>query len=137
MAGYSGTPLAKKLGLRDGARAYLVNVPAELTAVFSALDRKTRLAPPLDYIHVFETDVNKLTALFPRIAMALHDEGMVWMSWPKKASKRPTTVDEGKVRELGLDAGLVDVKICAVDDVWSGLKFVRRLVDRGRDKNRS
>jgi hypothetical protein len=132
MAGYSGTALAKKLGLRDGARAYLVGVPEGLRPMFGALDVRTRLAAPLDYAHVFETDEGRLAALFPRIASVLHDDGMVWVSWPKKASKRPTTVDEANVRGLGLATGLVDVKICAVDDVWSGLKFVRRLVDRKR-----
>jgi len=130
MAGYSGTPLAKKLGLRDGARAHLVNVPASLTELFAHLDRRRTLAGPLDYIHVFETDGAKLAAVFARLAAALDDEGTLWISWPKKASKRPTTLDENVVRNLGLAAGVVDVKVCAVDDVWSGLKFVRRVKDR-------
>jgi hypothetical protein len=130
MAGYSGTPLAKKLGLRDGMRAYLRDVPDDLRALFEGLAVSTRLRGPLDYAHVFTTDEAALAALLPGLARALDDKGALWVSWPKKASKRPTTVDEACVRRLGLAAGLVDVKVCAVDDVWSGLKFVRRLADR-------
>ena len=130
MAGYSGTPLAKKLGLRDGMRAHLIRVPSSLAPLFAGLDLKKKLAPPLDYIHVFETDATRLGALFPRLDAALDDAGMVWISWPKKASKVPTTVDENVARDLGLAARLVDVKVCAVDEVWSGLKFMRRLKDR-------
>ncbi len=132
MAGYSGTPLARKLGLKDGLRAYLANVPPDLAPLFAALARKPRLVAPLDYVHVFETSEAKLTALFPRVAAALDDTGICWVSWPKKASKVPTTVDENVARALGLATGLVDVKVCAVDEVWSGLKFVRRVADRKR-----
>ena len=132
MAGYSGTPLAKKLGLRDGMRAHVVDVPDELRELFTALDVKPRLKGPLDYVHVFTTDEASLAKLLPRIAEALGDKGMLWISWPKKASKRATTVDEHVTRTLGLKTGLVDVKVCAVDDVWSGLKFVRRVKDRSR-----
>jgi hypothetical protein len=130
MAGYSGTPLAKKLGLRDGMRAHLVNVPGSLAPLFEGLTAKPRLAAPLDYIHVFETDQANLAKLFPRLAAALDDAGMIWISWPKKASKVATSVDENVARGLGLGTGLVDVKVCAVDEVWSGLKFVRRVRDR-------
>jgi hypothetical protein len=132
MAGYSGTPLAKKLGLRDGMRAHLVKVPEALEPLFADLDVKKKLAAPLDYIHVFETDRARLSALFPKVATALEDAGTVWISWPKKASKVPTTLDENVVRDLGLAAGLVDVKVCAVDEVWSALKFMRRLKDRAK-----
>jgi hypothetical protein len=132
MAGYSGTPLAKKLGLRDGMRAYLSNVPADLDPLFAGLATRARLAAPLDYVHLFETVEGRLAALLPRVAAALDDRGMVWVSWPKKASKRPTTIDEGVARTLGLATGLVDVKVCAVDEVWSGLKFVRRVADRAK-----
>jgi hypothetical protein len=130
MAGYSGTPLGKKLGLKDGAVGYLVNVPEELRPVFAGLDVRARLPASCGYIHLFETDASRFVAAMPRLARALADDGLLWVSWPKKASKRPTTVDEHMVRSVGLDTGLVDVKVCAVDEVWSGLKFVRRLRDR-------
>jgi hypothetical protein len=135
LAGYSGTPLAKKLGLKSGLVAHLRNVPEELRSVFVELDSRARLAGQLDYIHVFETDASALAELMPRLAAAMTDQGMIWVSWPKKASKQPTTLDEQVVRTLALGAGLVDVKVCAVDDVWSGLKLVRRLADRKGKKS--
>ena len=136
MAGYSGTPLAKKLGLEDGMRAYLVGVPDDLAPMFATLNVTPKLAPSivkeLDYIHVFSTDADAVAKTLPKLAKALADTGMLWLSWPKKASKRPTTLDETGARSLGLASGLVDVKVCAVDEVWSGLKFMRRLVDRAK-----
>lgn len=84
----------------------------------------------LDMIHFFTKDEAELKTRLPKLKPILSKNGMLWVSWPKKASKVPTTVDEGLVRMTGLDAGLVDVKICAVDKVWSGLKFVYRVKDR-------
>ncbi len=130
MAGYSGTPLEKKLGLRAGQRGYVAGAPPSLAALFAPLALERALRGPLDYLHVFETRRDALAAALPELAAALDDAGMLWLSWPKKASGRATTLDERTVRELGLAAGLVDVKVCAVDEVWSGLKFVRRLKDR-------
>jgi hypothetical protein len=132
MVGYSGTPLPKKLGIPAGGKAYLTNVPSDLAPLFSGLELSSRIAPGLRYVHVFETERRRLAELFPKLAKALLDDGLMWVSWPKKASKRPTTIDENVARDLGLAAGLVDVKVCAVDEVWSGLKFVRRVADRKR-----
>ena len=131
MAGYSGTPLHKKLGIRPGLRAFVRGAPESLAAELAPLAARTKLAAPLDYVHVFVTEQADLAALFPKIDKALVDDGVVWISWPKKAAKVPTTVDEGEVRRLGLQTSLVDVKVCAVDVVWSGLKFMRRRENRG------
>jgi hypothetical protein len=134
MAGYSQRSLAAKLGVKPGAvvtalsppPAYiklLSPVPADVTFV-SRLGKRAR------FIHCFVTRRAELDKEFPALARALADDGMVWISWPKKAAKVETDLTEDAVRALGLRAGLVDVKVCAVDEVWSGLKFVRRLADR-------
>ena len=134
MAGYSQRSLADKLGIKPGAvvtalsppPAYiklLAPVPADVTFV-SRLGRRAR------FIHCFVTLRAELAQEFPALARALADDGMVWISWPKQAAKVETDLTEDVVRALGLRAGLVDVKVCAVDEVWSGLKFVRRLADR-------
>ena len=135
-SGYSQRTLAEKLGLKPGMAAYLLNAPdgyvealgeAATHADFVlALDNATAL----DFIHAFFTDRAALLASLPRLKAALAPRGMLWLSWPKKAANVPTDVDETAVREAGLAAGLVDVKVAAVDPVWSGLKFVYRLKDR-------
>lgn len=134
MAGYSGTPLPKKLGIAEGMTAAILGAPCDYATLLGGLPDKVSLAPgldqPLDFIHCFETSEAGLRALFPQFRHALKPTGMVWISWPKKASKKPTDLDEGKVRSIGLETGLVDVKVCAVDETWSGLKFVIRLKDR-------
>ena len=135
MAGYSGTPLIKKLGIADGMSAAILGFPGDYETLLGELpDGVSFLSgldgDGLDFIHCFETSETSLRALFPRIRMALAPKGMAWISWPKKASKVPTEIDEAKVRSIGLETGLVDVKICAIDEVWSGLKFVIRLKDR-------
>ena len=132
-AGYSGTPLVQKLGLKAGMRVHFAEAPK---GYFQTLGRTptivlmTKLKGPLDFIQYFTTsraDLEKKLALF---AVALESDGMLWVSWPKKAAKTDTDVTEDVVREVALANGLVDVKVCAVDDVWSGLKLVRRLKDR-------
>jgi hypothetical protein len=133
MPGYSGTPLPKKLGIKPGFRVQLTNAPAEVRAELrQALAEcevaKTRQA--LDFAMLFTKSGAELTKEFSRIAKLLAPAGMLWVSWPKKSSGVVTDVGENLVREIGLDAGLVDVKVCAVTDVWSGLKFVRRVKDR-------
>jgi hypothetical protein len=134
MAGYSETPLPRKLGIAEGMRAAVLGSPRDYGSLLGGLPDKvsvaSRLEGPLDFIHCFETSETALRALFPQFRQALTPKGMVWISWPKKASKMPTDIDEAKVRSAGLEAGLVDVKVCAVDEVWSGLKFVIRLKDR-------
>jgi len=134
MPGYSGTPLPKKLGIKDGFRVHFVAAPSEVLA-----ELKTELAAcqtvrdqetPLDFAHVFSSSRAELTREFKRISKQLAPAGMLWVSWPKKSSGVATDLDDNVVREIGLAAGLVDVKVCAVTEVWSGLKFVRRVKDR-------
>lgn len=132
MAGYSGTPLPKKLGIKDGLRACLVDAPPEVRAELKAALDQCEIARDgaLDFAMVFTKSNAALTKEFSRLAKKLRPAGMLWVSWPKKTSGVATDLDENKVREIGLAAGLVDVKVCAVTDIWSGLKFVRRVKDR-------
>jgi hypothetical protein len=136
VAGYSGTPLPRKLGIPASGRAALVDSPHGFLKLLgkwpAQLERCPKLTGPLDYIHVFASERGVLEVQFPRARDALSTSGTLWVSWPKKASGKPTDLTEGVVREIGLAAGLVDVKVCAVDETWSGLKFVYRLRDRGK-----
>jgi len=133
MAGYSGTPLVKKLGIKPGFNIAFVNAPSgyanelELPADVTI---NSRSGKRLDFAQLFVKSQKELKAKFSEYAKRLDASGMLWVSWPKKSSGVTTDVSEGTVRAIGLAAGLVDVKICAVDDVWSGLKFVFRLRDR-------
>jgi hypothetical protein len=131
-AGYSGTPLVKKLGIKSGARFQLVNAPSGFDRTLGKLPADARATPrgTLDFAMLFARRHVELRKDFPRLRDRLESNGMLWVAWPKKAAKIDTDVSESVVRELGLAAGLVDVKICAVDETWSGLKFVRRLKDR-------
>lgn len=137
-AGYFGTPLMKKLGARPGMRALFVGYPGGIPAIDAFDDWSDRIDAagpawpdgPFGYIHVFETGADALECLLLNIRPLLVPAGLVWLSWPKKASGKPTTLDGNVVRRLGLAAGLVDVKVCAVDAVWSGLKFVIPVKDR-------
>jgi len=134
MPGYSGTPLPKKLGIKDGFRVWLVGAPAEvreeLQAAVAACSLVSNGKVAIDFAMVFTKSKAELGKEFKRVAKWLTAAGMLWVSWPKKSSGVATDLDENAVREIGLAAGLVDVKVCAVTDVWSGLKFVRRLKDR-------
>lgn len=132
-AGYSGTPLPRKLGIADGMRALLIGVPEGLTEIAGhpALADAVRTLPErperlFDYMHVFETDRLRLETAAPMLRACLKPAGMLWLSWPKKASKVPTDITEDQLREIFLPTGLVDVKVAAVDAVWSGLKFMFR-----------
>lgn len=135
MAGYSETPLARKLGIKDGFRVCFLNAPDDFEQHLD-LPADLRListrAKPLDLVLLFTKSEAKLRKEFPALAQKLRANGMLWVSWPKKASGVATDLNENIVRRIGLKAGLVDVKICAVNDVWSGLKFVYRLKDRGQ-----
>lgn len=134
MAGYSGTPLEKKLGIKDGLRVCFVNAPDNFDQDLdlpSDIRVSFAKAKPLDLILLFSKSEAKLQRDFAVWAQKLCANGMIWICWPKKASGVATDVNENIVRRIGLAAGLVDVKICAVNDVWSGLKFVYRLKDRG------
>jgi hypothetical protein len=139
-AGYSGTPLAKKLGLKDGQVAWFVVLPAELdwlrgaasfAAVSRAADHRSLARTRADVVHGFFTEAKALGKALPVFMKAIAPDGMIWVSWPKKASKRPTDITEDVIRSLALPLGLVDVKVCAVDDTWSGLKLVIRKDKRG------
>lgn len=134
MPGYSGTPLPKKLGIKGGFRVSLIDAPEDVRA-----DLKPALAncevlkdakSALDFAMLFTKSGAELKKEFPRIAKTLAPAGMLWVSWPKKTSGVATDLNENIIRDIGLAAGLVDVKVCAVTDVWSGLKFVRRVKDR-------
>ena len=125
MAGYSGTPLPQKIGIKDGQVVFLDRAPAGL-----GLDGRTRLPRSIDVTLTFHTQRSGLERRLPQLVERTVSDGMVWVCWPKKASKVPTDLDENVVREIGLAAGVVDVKVAAIDETWSGLKFVRRLSDR-------
>ena len=131
-AGYSGTPLPSKLGLKSGMKFIALDPPAHLgTLLVGAppLERLTRVAP-FDCALAFATTERALSASFAKLAPKLADAGMIWIAWPKKSSGVSTELTEDLVRRAGLAAGVVDVKVCAIDATWSGLKFVRRLRDR-------
>jgi hypothetical protein len=134
MAGYSSTPLAKKLGMKEGFRIGLVNAPKTLPAELGKLPDKAafvkRLTNSLDIILFFVLTERELARDFSRLAEKLVTNGMIWIAWPKKSSGVATDLSFERVQRIGLDAGLVDVKICAIDETWSGLKFVYRLKDR-------
>jgi hypothetical protein len=145
-AGYSKRPLSEKLGLKPDYAVALFSAPESYRAALgSALDGLyvltmplpppgepliPPLAGPYDFIHVFSAEWAPLEKHFPALKALLTERGMLWVSWPKGASKVKTDLDENIVREIGLAGGLVDVKVAAVDPIWSGLKFVYRLRDR-------
>lgn len=131
MVGYSGTPLLKKMGIKQGMRGVFVGAPNEALDLFRSVpfcDEK-ELSGEFDYIHVFANSETGLRTDFSRAKNCLRSDGLLWVSWPK-SGKLGTDLSENKVREIGLAYGLVDVKVAAIDDVWSGLKFVFRLKDR-------
>jgi hypothetical protein len=134
MPGYSGTPLPKKLGIKPGFRVRLANAPAdvraELREALAGCKMKTKPGDMLDFAMLFSRSRAELAEEFSRLTKLLAPAGMFWVSWPKKSSGVASDLDENLVRGIGLDAGLVDVKVCAVTEVWSGLKFVRRVKDR-------
>jgi hypothetical protein len=131
---YSGKPLIGKLGLKSGFCARIVNAPDHYWALLGPLPSPFTLVDDgtddLDFIHCFATRRADLEAAFPALQTQLGQRGMLWVSWPKAAAKMETDLHENIVRAIGLRGGLVDVKVCAVDAHWSGLKFVRRLKDR-------
>jgi hypothetical protein len=134
MPGYSGTPLPKKLGIKDGFSVCLVAAPSEVTTELKSALAGCKIARdgkvPLDFAMIFTKSESELNREFKQVAKQLVPAGMLWVSWPKKSSGVTTDLNDNVVREIGLKAGLVDVKVCAVTDIWSGLKFVRRLKDR-------
>lgn len=134
MAGYSDTQLVQKLGIKEGFRFALVNAPEgfqkELRPVPLSATLALRLSADLDLILVFRKTERTLKKEFAKLASRLKSNGMLWVAWPKKSSGVATDLSFERVQRIGLEAGLVDVKICAINDIWSGLKFVFRLRDR-------
>jgi hypothetical protein len=134
-AGYSGTPLVKKLGIKSGFSVVFVNAPIDFVNTLDlppdVVIHKTPKSQ-LDFVLLFVKSETQLTQKFSHLAAKLKPTGMLWVAWPKKSSGVATDLSFTNVQAIGLAAGLVDTKICAVDDVWSGLKFVFRLKDRSR-----
>lgn len=132
--GYSGTPLVKKLGIKEGASVLLLEAPGEYAEWLGTLPKGAafvdRLTPAVSVIHVFAARKAKLMLHLQRLRKTMAADAAVWVSWPKKASKMPTDITEDVIRDIALPLGLVDVKVCAVTDVWSGLRLVIRRSER-------
>ncbi len=129
-AGYSGKPLSAKLGLKPGMRVHFMGAPPQYLAliadVLPELVVVPDLRPPLDAIHLFVAEKRALVEAFPAVPPALTPQGMLWISWPKKSAREARDLDENGIRAVVLPTGFVDVKVCAIDAVWSGLKCVLR-----------
>ena len=134
MAGYSGTPRSKKLGIKPGTRFCFVNAPPNYPALLEPLPADVAIvgdeSDALDLVHGFVKSRAELVALIHLYKKRIKQDGAIWVSWPKKASKIVTDVTENTVRDVALPLGLVDIKVCAVDEVWSGLKLVIRKENR-------
>jgi len=133
-SGYSGTPLPKKLGIREGSRVAVVSAPDGFTRVLGPLptgvDLRTDARGRCDVVVFFVTRRAELARRLPSFVRSLQTDGGLWVSWPKKTSGVATDLGFDAVQKVGLDAGLVDNKVCAIDGTWSGLRFVRRVGDR-------
>jgi hypothetical protein len=133
-AGYSANPLYKKLGLKDGFTVKLINEPQDYVELigefFGKLSIKNKATQDLDFIHLFTNSIAELEVILPKIKEEIRKDGTIWVSWYKKSAGKPTELTENTIRDLALAIGLVDVKVCAVDERWSGLKLVFRLKDR-------
>ena len=129
-AGYSGTPLAKKLGITESSRVFLVNPPEDYEYLVEPLPAgvvfETQAGQSVDIAHIFVTKKEDLVKRLAVLRQTLRPNATVWVSWPKKAAKVPTTITEDTIREVAFPLGFVDVKVCAVSEVWSGLKLVVR-----------
>jgi hypothetical protein len=140
MSGYSGTPLAKKLGIRAGARLFLHAAPQNYRQLVAPLPAGVQTVPRIDartdIVHVFATARAPLGTALQRARRAMRSDAAIWVSWPKKASRVATDISEDVIRELALPLGLVDIKVCAVDEQWSGLKLVLRRTERGAPQQR-
>ena len=134
--GHSKRTLVEKLGIKPGRQVAVLGAPASYPSLLGALPAgatlRSRLPASAAFIHQFARRRKELTVDFPRLARALTDQGTLWISWPKQTSGVDTDLNENVVREIGLRHGLVDVKVAALDEVWSGLKFVRRVQNRGK-----
>src|SRR6202000_2561811 len=132
--GYSGTPLAKKLGIKNGFHISLINAPEYYLRLFTDLPADLHFpnedVKNIELLHFFTKSSDEYETLLPELKNRIKPNGIIWISWPKKASKVPTDITEDIIRNFALQAGLVDIKVCAVDDVWSGLKLVIPVKDR-------
>jgi hypothetical protein len=133
-AGYSGTPLAKKLGIKEGFIIRLINQPAHYFNLFTDLPAAIKIDPgkksKKNFIHYFTTAAAEMQQQLPLLRNEIVANGMIWVSWPKKAAKMKTDITEDAIRNYALSIGLVDIKVCAVDETWSGLKLVIPVKDR-------
>lgn len=133
-AGYSKRSLTEKLGIKEGAKIAILHPPPDYAATLGPMPRNVvalkKLQSQTDFIQFFAMERGALESNFPELKRALAPDGMLWISWPKRASKIATDLNENLVRKIGLSHGLVDIKVCAVDETWSGLKFVYRIKDR-------
>lgn len=133
-AGYSGTPLAKKLGIAESSRVFLADAPKDYLKLVAPAPKGMQVVKKIDQgtdiVHLFTTDRARLAALLRSSLAKIRPDAAIWVSWPKKASKVPTDITEDTIREVALPMGLVDIKVCAVDEVWSGLKLVVRKENR-------
>lgn len=129
-AGYSGTPLSKKLGIKEAHRVLLLDAPKEYASLLDPLPPAVvfvkQADSTVDIAHAFVTQRDELAKLLSGLRKKLKPDAALWISWPKKSAKVPTTVTEDTIRELALPLGFVDVKVCAVTEIWSGLKLVVR-----------
>src|SRR5262249_20094357 len=129
-SGYSGTPLAKKLGIKEGSCIYLSGAPGIYTQLFDALPDSVqfhkKVAQTTDIVHVFATKSEDLKQQLKSLRHQLRADAAVWISWPKKSAKIPSDINENVIREIALPMGYVDIKVCAVNEIWSGLKLVIR-----------
>ena len=134
MAGYSGTPLSKKLGIKEGFRIFVQNPPDGYEGLLQPLPENivflNKSTDDVDMIHFFTKSGNELSDNIADYARMIKQDGMIWVSWPKKSAKVETDITEDVIRSIILPMGLVDVKVCAVDEIWSGLKLVIRKENR-------
>ena len=142
MAGTSGKPLSQKLGLKPGFRIFVAGAPADYRKIVGEWPEGaiivSRASAPLDVVHVFAAEAKGLAAKLTRYREAVAPDGMIWVSWPKKASGVATDLSDVVVRDLALPLGLVDIKVCAIDEIWSGLKFVNAKEQRsGRSRQKA
>lgn len=136
MAGYSKNPLEKKLGIKPGFSCLIINEPDDYGNYFETLPEDLEFyemedeLPPIDFVHYFETKEAPLQETLDRLKRSIKKDGMIWASWLKLASKQPSEITDAQIHEAGRKTGLVDVKVCAVSDDWSGMKFMYRKTDR-------
>jgi hypothetical protein len=134
-AGYSGTPLVKKLGIKAGSEICLVDAPANYLSIIGPMPEGVKISERVlkttDFVHIFTSKKAELSKVLGAYRTKIKSDGVVWVSWPKKSSKVPTDITEDTIREVALPLGFVDIKVCAVTEVWSGLKLVVRKELRG------